>query len=162
MSIEHKLFDILHTMHHREGTPYATWHFEANADNLPRELALTLSVQTHISDEAAFFLDTRQDFHGARPAATFSDSTSDIYAACWHRGAHFDYLLVGDPDHVMQYCDLSSGERESILLNARRLGPEGTAVYAVATGTYNKLHPSLPDLRKTERLTMCGLVAAAA
>lgn len=138
-----------------------TWHFGNDTTDLARTLAHTLSVQDSVADDATSFIDGALDFHDLRAAATYRDDGNEVYGACWHRGAHYDYVVAGDPAFVIQYCDLTSGEREIITLTSRRLSGSAGKTYAVATGSYKKLHPSLSELHKTERLTVCGLVASA-
>jgi len=137
-----------------------SWHFDNDTTDLARSIAHTLSVQNSVDDVATSFLDHNLDFHDLHPAATYNGDESELYGACWHKGTHYDYTVVGKPEHVARYCDLTAGERESIILTSRRLGRAEGKVFAVATGTYKKIHPTLSDFYNAERLTMCGLVVA--
>jgi magnesium-transporting ATPase (P-type) len=76
----------------------------------------------------------------------------------WHHGADYQLAIKGTPEHILQYCDMSENERESVLMQLQAMAGRGLHCIALAAGTLEHSIKHIGDLRKNEKLHFVGLV----
>lgn len=88
----------------------------------------------------------------------FSPSTA-ISGNIWHQGAQYAVAIKGMPEQVLDLCDLSDNERESISLQLQSLSAAGNYIVALASGLFKRDIKSINTLRPNEKLTFIALVS---
>jgi P-type Ca2+ transporter type 2C len=76
----------------------------------------------------------------------------------WHHGEEYQVAIKGTPEHVLQYCDMSENERESVLLQLHAMAGRGLHCVALAAGTLTRPIRHMGELEKDERLHFVGLI----
>lgn len=76
----------------------------------------------------------------------------------WHHGADFILAIKGMPEQIIDRCDLSDNERESILLQLQAQSASGTYVIALAQAVLRKPIKRLADLSTKHALEFVGFI----
>lgn len=82
-----------------------------------------------------------------------------VSGTLWHHGAEYHFAVKGSPEYILNRCDLSDSERESITLQLRSMAQSGDSVIAVATGISSRTLRNIIELKPSERLSFTGLIA---
>lgn len=81
--------------------------------------------------------------------------TDTIFAA-YHNGSHYDIYAAGEPEQILQHCQMSDNDREKSLLESRRLMNGGAQIITIATATVATLPNSLGSLHS---MALCGHIS---
>ncbi|MDB5187363.1 MAG: pacL2 [Candidatus Saccharibacteria bacterium] len=84
---------------------------------------------------------------------------SGISGNVWHHGSDYHIAVKGMPEKVLELCDMSENERESITTQLHAMSATGAIIVAVATGIF--LHPikHLKDIKQNDKLSFVGFVS---
>jgi magnesium-transporting ATPase (P-type) len=94
-----------------------------------------------------------------QPIESFTfDHATGLSGNLWHHGSHFELVIKGTPEKVINQADLSEGEREKIEAMVHKLTAEGGVIIAVAHQERTRHITHLKDLKRTDRLTFDGLI----
>lgn len=124
----------------------------AKAINTPTdtvETALAAYVHTH-----GISMPTYEPFH-----RTIYTQQSGISGNVWHHGANYHIAVKGIPERILDYCDMSENERESIITQLHVMSATGAIVIAVATGMFEHSIKNVDGLKKNEKLSFVGFVS---
>lgn len=95
----------------------------------------------------------------AQPLHTLSfDHHAGVSGNIWHLGADYQIDIKGMPERVLELCDMSDNERESITLQVHTMSGKGLYVVALASGSVRRSVKQLSDLKSKEKLSFIGLI----
>lgn len=77
----------------------------------------------------------------------------------WHHGADYHVTVKGIPERILEYCDMSENERESVTAQLHAMSATGAIVIAVATGMFTHSIKHLDNLKRNEKLSFVGFVS---
>ena len=77
----------------------------------------------------------------------------------WHHGEYYLPAIKGTPESILEYCDISDNERESIMVQLHKMSAMGSTVIAIATGLLQRPISDLGQLTANEKLTFIGFVS---
>lgn len=77
----------------------------------------------------------------------------------WHHGADYQVTIKGMPERILELCDMSENERESITTQLNALSGSGAIVVAVAAGMLDHEVKDLSSLKKNEKLSFIGFIS---
>lgn len=96
------------------------------------------------------------------PLATFPFEQSVAMSGnLWHYGDTYNLTIKGAPEHVLDHCGLTEGEREEAVVKLSEMTSQGYRVIALAHQKLKKPIESLLDIKNGDGLTFVGLVAVA-
>lgn len=84
---------------------------------------------------------------------------SGISGNVWHHGSDYQIAVKGMPERIIEHCDMSENERESITTQLHAMSATGTIVIAVATGILQHSIKNLNDLKKNDKLSFVGFIS---
>jgi magnesium-transporting ATPase (P-type) len=87
------------------------------------------------------------------------DHQSGASGNIWHHGAEYYITIKGTPELILNHCDISENERESITMQLHAMSANGAVVIAVAAGMVPHSISRLADLKTTEKLSFVGLIS---
>lgn len=87
--------------------------------------------------------------------------TIGMSGSLWHNGAEYNLAAKGAPEHILERCDLTEGEREHITLQLHKFAQKGYRVAALAYRPLTRPITSFDDLTKKDKLHFAGLLALA-
>ena len=102
--------------------------------------------------------------HAATPSMIQSlrqldfDQNYHISGNVWHHGSDYSLALKGMPEHILDFCDLSDNERESIMMQLQSMSATGNYIVALAGGTIKRPVNSVEQLATQSKLNFIGLV----
>lgn len=85
-------------------------------------------------------------------------AASAVSGNVWHHGEAYDISVKGMPEHIIDHCDLTENERESLLVTFHAMSAKGDYVIALATGRLDRDISSLSELGLNEKLQFVGFV----
>lgn len=77
----------------------------------------------------------------------------------WHHGTDYHIAVKGIPERILDYCDMSENERESVTAQLHAMSATGAIVIAVATGMFAHSIKHLDHLKRNEKLSFVGFVS---
>lgn len=83
---------------------------------------------------------------------------SAVSGNVWHHGKEFDVVVKGMPERIIDHCDLTENERESLLIRFHTMSVQGDYVIALAQARLDHDLTSLTELSLNEKLTFVGFV----
>lgn len=83
---------------------------------------------------------------------------NDYHSAIWHEGERYLVISLGEPEFILQICDLTENEREACGLMSRKLSAPNLHILACASGTIAAQPTSEADLYRTNRLDFSGFI----
>lgn len=89
----------------------------------------------------------------------FTEQSNGISGNVWHHGADYQVTVKGAPEQILDLCELSENERESITLQLHTLSANGADIVALAEGIFPHAIKKLTDLKSSEKLTFVGFVS---
>jgi Ca2+-transporting ATPase len=89
----------------------------------------------------------------------FTEQSNGISGNVWHHGADYQVTVKGAPERILDLCDLSENERESITLQLHTLSASGADIIALAEGIFPHAIKKLTDLKSSEKLIFVGFVS---
>lgn len=99
-------------------------------------------------------------FDSRQPLREFTfDPDDGTSGALWHHGSEYQIAIKGTPEYILNYCDMSENERESVTLQLQTMSGNGSYCVAVASGVLQRPIKHITDLRHKEKLQFVGLVS---
>lgn len=89
---------------------------------------------------------------------TFTEQSGGVSGNIWHHGAEYQVTLKGNPEQVLNLCDLSENERESLTLQLHTMSATGIDVVALAEGLFSRPIKKPSELNRDEKFTFVGFV----
>ncbi len=77
----------------------------------------------------------------------------------WHHGEFYLPAIKGMPERILEHCDMSENERESITTQLHAMSATGDMVVAIATGLLRHPIKDLRDLKNNEKLSFIGFAS---
>lgn len=87
------------------------------------------------------------------------DHQTGASGTIWHHGPEYQLAIKGMPERILEHCDVSENERETVMMQLHAMSGTGSYVVALATGTVQRPIKKVSDLKKNEKLTFVGLVS---
>lgn len=84
---------------------------------------------------------------------------SGVSGNVWHHGTDYHITVKGIPERILDYCDLSENERESVTTQLHAMSATGAVVIAVATGMFAYSIKHLDNLKRNDKLSFVGFVS---
>ena len=140
----------------------AVWQQRHVPQNLPFVLsrAILLSSNDPLEFSLTQYLQSQADsVPSAQPLYSFSfDHHAGVSGNIWHKGADYQIDIKGMPERVLELCDMSENERESIMLQVQAMSSKGLYVIALASGASRRSVKQMSDLAAKEKLSFAGLI----
>ncbi|MEO7904559.1 MAG: hypothetical protein ABIR91_02055 [Candidatus Saccharimonadales bacterium] len=142
----------------------STWQPRGGANPVMKSIADSIIVSTDPLDRAlsdhlassGTSSPSQQPLHQLE----FSQTTA-VSGNIWHHGAQYAVAIKGMPEQVLDLCDLSDNERESITLQLQLLSTAGNYIVALASGLLKRDVKSINTLKRDEKLRFIALVSIA-
>jgi Ca2+-transporting ATPase len=115
----------------------------------PLENALTHYLKSHALPTVS-----RQPLHEFH-----FEQESGISGTIWHHGSEYQLAVKGTPERILEVCDVSENERESIVMQLHAMSATGASVIALATGIIRHPVKKVADIKKQGTLSFVGLVS---
>lgn len=115
----------------------------------PIDAGLVAYINAH-----ALTMPQRKPLH----AITF-DAHDGISGNIWHHGEYYLPAIKGMPEQILEHCDISDNERESIMIQLHSMAATGNTIIAVATGLLRRDIKDLRHLKNNEKLSFVGFVS---
>jgi magnesium-transporting ATPase (P-type) len=119
-----------------------------NASDDPLDIALASYIHAHTMSMPLY-----EPFH----RIMFNRQTG-ISGNVWHHGNEYHATIKGAPEHILENCDLSENERESLTAQLHAMSSTGEAVIAIASGILPHPIKTVDTLKKNEKLSFVGFV----
>jgi magnesium-transporting ATPase (P-type) len=119
-----------------------------NASDDPLDIALSSYVHAH-----AMSMPLYEPFH----RIAFNQQAG-ISGNVWHHGKDYHATIKGTPERILEHCDLSENERESITAQLHAMSSTGEAIIAIASGILPRPIKNIDTLKKNEKLSFVGFV----
>lgn len=89
---------------------------------------------------------------------TFSRQ-SGVSGNVWHHGSEYHVAIKGMPERILEHCDMSENERESITTQLHAMSATGAIIVAVATGVFQHPIKHLENLKQNDKLSFVGFIS---
>ena len=97
---------------------------------------------------------THKPFH----SITFNPHDG-ISGNIWHHGTEYNPIVKGAPERILEHCDMSDNERETIMIQLHAMSATGDIVIAVANSLITYPFKDLRHLKHNDKLTFIGFVS---
>jgi magnesium-transporting ATPase (P-type) len=87
------------------------------------------------------------------------DTHDGISGNIWHHGAEYTPVVKGMPERILEHCEMSDNERESIMIQLHAMSSTGAIIIAVASGLLTYPLKDLKHLKHNDKLTFVGFIA---
>lgn len=87
------------------------------------------------------------------------DPLDGISGNIWHHGEYYLPAIKGMPERILEHCDMSDNERESVMIQLHSMAATGNTIVAVATGLLHRDIKDLRHLKHTEKLSFVGFIS---
>lgn len=123
--------------------------------------AVNTSSSTFLDTALTTYLQARSELlSAAKPidSLLFTHDTG-ISGNIRHLGAEYQVDIKGMPEHIIELCDMTDNERESITLQLHAMSGKGLHVIALATGIMRRQIVHASDFTNKDKLTFVGFIA---
>lgn len=123
------------------------------------------SITSHEEEQLDAVLSQYVQTHGLSnfnftPLHTYTFNRKDeVSGNSWHHGSEYRIALKGTPEKILQLCDLSDGERESLMHTHHRLASTGLSVIALAAANTNTPIKNLRQLPERAIFSFSGYIS---
>lgn len=95
-----------------------------------------------------------------KPFHTIAFNPHDgISGNVWHHGEYYLPAIKGMPEHILEHCDMSENERESIMIQLHSMSATGDTIIAIATGLLTRDIKDIRHLKSNEKLSFVGFIS---
>jgi magnesium-transporting ATPase (P-type) len=119
-----------------------------NASDDPLDIALTSYVHAHTMSMPLY-----EPFHHI-----MFNQQAGISGNVWHHGNEYHATIKGAPERILEHCDLSENERESITAQLHSMSATGEVIIAIASDVLPHPIKNVEMLKKNEKLSFVGFV----
>lgn len=99
-------------------------------------------------------LPTYKPFH----PLSFS-AESGVSGNIWHHGTEYSPVVKGMPERILELCDMSDNERESIMIQLHAMSATGNIIIALATGLVTYPVKDTEHLKHNDKLAFVGFIS---